>query len=389
MSDLPVAIAGGGIAGLSAALALARAGRAVQLFERETRRTEEGAGLQLSPNATRHLRDWGVLPKLDGIALTPERVIVRRAADAAVLSELDLRDAEARWGAPFRVAHRADLHAALMAAAEADPQIVIHSGASVTGWHAAADRLILETEAGAFDAAAVVVADGVRSSLRENVTVEAKPLCHSGRFAWRTLVSAERCAAFARRPASNLWLGANAHLVHYPLRGGSIVNVVAIVADGGVNGEGDFWSRGGDPAQLAHRFAGWHKDARALIAAAETWRVWPLLCRDAPERLADGRIALTGDAAHPMMPFLAQGATQAISDAAALGHAFTRHPDPVVALRAYESARLATVRAVVAASERQATIYHLRGPAAAARDLAMRAAGPVGMRTMAGRFWRD
>ena len=134
MSDAPVAIAGGGIAGLSAALALSRAGRAVHVFEREAQRTEEGAGLQLSPNATRYLRDWGVLPRLDGKALTPERVIVRRAADAAVLSELDLRDAEARWGAPFRVAHRADFHAALIDAVSAEPKIAIHLGAAVAGW---------------------------------------------------------------------------------------------------------------------------------------------------------------------------------------------------------------------------------------------------------------
>ena len=233
------------------------------------------------------------------------------------------------------------------------------------------------------------MADGVRSSLREAVIGAAKPLRHSGRFAWRALISADRCDAFALRAASNLWLGADAHLVHYPLRGCSTVNVVAIVANSDVSGEGDFWSRTGDRAQLAQRFAGWHRNARALIAAADTWRVWPLLSREPPERLVDGGIALMGDAAHPMMPFLAQGATQAVCDAAALGDAFARHTDTVAALQAYERARLATVRAVVTASERQAAIYHLDGVAAAARDMAMRVAGPVGMRATAGRFWRS
>lgn len=388
MRDAPVVVAGGGIAGLSAALAIARAGRPVHVFEREARRTEEGAGLQLSPNATRHLRTWGILDALDGLALAPERVIVRRGADATILSELDLRDAEARWGGPFRVAHRADLHEALMAAVAAESRIALHAGSAVTGWRETADAVIAETAEGAIDGDAVVVADGVRSSLREKAGFAPQGLRHSGRVAWRALAPADACAAFARHAASNLWLGADAHLVHYPLRGGSVVNLVAVVADRDTALSDAFWSQPGDAARLARRFAGWHKDARELLAAATAWRLWPLMTRDPPQRLANGRVALAGDAAHPMMPFLAQGAAQAIEDAAALGESFARHLDAPTALRAYESTRLATARAVVAASERQATIYHLRGPAAVARDLAMRAAGPAGMARIAGRFWR-
>lgn len=387
MDRAPVVVAGGGIAGLSAALAIARAGRAVQVFERETARTEEGAGLQLSPNATRHLRTLGILDALDGQALVPERVIVRRGADATTLSELDLRDAESRWGAPFRVAHRADLHGALMTAVAADTRIAVHGGNAVTTWRETADTVVAGTDRGAIEGDALVIADGVRSSLREKAGFTPQALRHSGRVAWRALAPADACAAFARRPASNLWLGADAHLVHYPLRGGSIVNLVAVVADRDTAVSEAFWSQPGDAARLARRFAGWHKDARELLAAATAWRLWPLMTRDPPQRLAHGRVALAGDAAHPMMPFLAQGAAQAIEDAAALGDAFARQSDTPAALRAYESARLSKARAVVAASERQATIYHLRGPGAVARDLAMRAAGPAGMARIAGRFW--
>ena len=215
-----------------------------------------------------------------------------------------------------------------------------------------------------------------------------QPLRHSGRVAWRALAPAEACAGFASRPASNLWLGPDAHLVHYPLRGGSEVNLVAIVADRDAAISEAFWSQPGEAARLARRFADWHKDVRDLLSAATAWRIWPLMTRDAPDRLASGRVALVGDAAHPMMPFLAQGAAQAIVDAAALGESFARASDAPAALRAYETARLTTARAVVAASERQATIYHLRGPAAVARDLAMRAAGPSVMARIAGRFWR-
>ena len=388
MIDAPVVVAGGGIAGLSAALAIARAGCAVHVFERETTRTEEGAGLQLSPNATRHLRAWGILEALDGQALVPECVTVRRGVDATILSELDLRDAEARWGAPFRVAHRADLHGALMAAVAVESRIALHAGRAVTGWRETIDAVAVETDAGVIEGDALVIADGVRSSLREKAGFAPQVLRHSGRVAWRALAPADACAAFARRPASNLWLGADAHLVHYPLRGGGIVNLVAVVADRDAALSEAFWSQPGDAARLMHRFADWHRDARDLLAAAASWRLWPLMTRDPPERLAKGRIALAGDAAHPMMPFLAQGAAQAIEDAAALGDAFAREPDAHAALRSYESARLPTARAVVAASERQAAIYHLRGPAAVARDLAMRAAGPAGMARIAGRFWR-
>ena len=387
MSDAPVVVAGGGIAGLSAALALARAGRRVDVFERERQRTEEGAGLQLSPNATRHLRAWGVLDALDGRALVPEAVIVRRGADATILSELDLRDAEARWGAPFRVAHRADLHGALMAAVAAEPRIALHGGSVVAGWRETADAVVVETPVGAIGGDALVVADGVRSSLREQTGFSPQTLRHSGRVAWRALAPADACAAFARRPASNLWLGADAHLVHYPLRGGSVVNLVAVVADRDAAMSEAFWSQRGDGTRLARRFADWHRDVRDLLAAAGPWRLWPLMTREPPQGLAKGRVALAGDAAHPMMPFLAQGAAQAIEDAAALGDAFARQPDTPAALRAYEDARLSTARAVVAASNRQATIYHLRGPVAVARDLAMRAVGPAGMARIAGRFW--
>lgn len=388
MSNAPVVVAGGGIAGLSAALAIARAGRRVEVFEREPQRTEEGAGLQLSPNATRHLRAWGVLDALDGQALVPEQVIVRRAADATILSALDLRDAEARWGAPFRVAHRADLHAALTAAVAAEPRIALHAGCAVADWRETDDAVVVKTAASGIEGDALVIADGARSSLRDRASFPPQPLRHSGRVAWRALVPADACAGFTRRAASNLWLGADAHLVHYPLRGASIVNLVAIVADRDTALPEAFWSQPGDAARLARRFANWHRDLRDLLAVATSWRIWPLMTRDPPERLMRNRIALAGDAAHPMMPFLAQGAAQAIEDAAALGDAFARRPDAHAALRAYEHARLSKARAVVAASERQATIYHLRGPAAVARDLAMRAAGPAGMARIAGRFWR-
>lgn len=401
MNALPVAIAGGGIAGLCAALALSRAGHEVLVFEREASRTGAGAGLQISPNASRHLRAWGVLDRLDATALAPRAVVVRRGVDAKPLATLDLSDAERRWGAPFRLAHRADLHAALMDAVSAAAQITIHAGVAVTGWREEA-VLVVETASGEHAANALIIADGVHSPLREKV--EPGPLKPSGRVAWRALVPAEVCPDFAREPVSNLWLGPQAHLVHYPLRGGSVVNVVAIVADNATSsvvepanlrglshsGAADtaFWSRPGESAELAARFREWSDSAQLLLGTVERWRVWPLFSRDAPARLTKGRVALMGDSAHPMMPFLAQGAAQAIEDAAALGAASANFTETTSALKAYERARLSRVRRVLTASERQAIIYHMHGASAAARDFAMRATGSLGLRAATGWIYR-
>lgn len=377
----PVIVAGGGIAGLSAGVALAQAGRRAVVVEREPEAAQEGAGLQLSPNSSRHLRDWGVLDDLGGAALAPEAVVIRRARDARTIVQMPLDAAERRWGAPYQVAHRADLMRVLLARAE-DLGVVLRRGAAVTGWREEGRRLVVSLSDGsAIEGLALVIADGVHSALRGALLGPADPpAAPSGRMAWRSLAPAASAPDFARQARSNLWLGPRAHLVHYPLRSGEVVNIVAIVDGGGTDDPGqDLWSRPGEGSVLLERFADWHEDARALLRAAPDWRVWPLLRRPVPRRLAEGRVALAGDAAHPMMPFLAQGAAQAIEDAAALGDAFRAHDDPVRALAAYDVRRRTRAARIVGASARQGRIYHLRGPAAWARDAAMRVIGPAGM----------
>ena len=385
MTEQPVAIAGGGIAGLSAAIALARAGRDVCIYERELVAAGQGAGVQLSPNASRHLRAWRVL---DGLSSTaPERVVIRRARDATILATLPLADATQRWGAPFLLAHRADLHAALTEAVARDARIAVRTGDHVMGWDDDPSQLHVCFDTGRRDeAAALIAADGVRSTARLRLLGNAP--VPTGRMAWRALVPSEACPDFAHTRVSNLWLGAAAHLVHYPLRGGTFVNVVAVVADSTNAPEEASWSRPGERSDIAAYFRDWSPHARALIASASEWRGWPLLACAPPRRLVCGRVGLIGDAAHPMMPFLAQGAAQAIEDAAALGDAFARHNDPRAALAAYEKSRLARLRRVVAASERQTRVYHLSGSAAHARDLAMRLAGPLGLRLATGWIYK-
>lgn len=382
MPDLPVVIAGAGIAGLSAAVALASVGRRSVVLERAGELSEFGAGVQLGPNATRRLRKWDALAPLAALGMTPEAVEVLSGETGRRIVEIPVREAEARWGAPYLFAHRADLLKTLADSAARSPLIEMTAGREVEGWSEKDDRVVVHATGGAdIDGAALVGADGVRSRVRAGLRLADpdKPL-YAHRTAWRTLVPADRVDPKFLRPLSALRLSGGAHLVHYPLRGASVVNVVAITDDEWSEPDKvDFWSTEGDGILLVERFAGWSADVRALLAAAPEWRRWPLFMRRPLGRWGRGRVSLTGDAAHAMPPFLAQGAAQAIEDADALAAAFARLKHPAAALRAYEMARVPRANRVQALSVRQGRIYHFDGALAAARDLSMRLLGPAGM----------
>jgi salicylate hydroxylase len=385
MSDAPHAlIAGAGIGGLTAALCLARAGFRTSLFERAKLLQEVGAGLQISPNASAILRDLGVLPRLAGAALEPEAIRIRSGRDGATLQLLPLSDAATRWGAPYLLIHRGDLQKALL-------DSVLESGAA-----RAAITLNLDTEIAGFtskDKAVEVVAqhgeaklsysgecligaDGLRSLVRQRLTGTATMPAKSRYVAWRTLINATAVPPALRRPEATLWLGHKAHLVHYPLRGGSVVNLVAVVdAQIDIDWNADIWSLPGAPAEIQTRFASWHEEARRLIGAANDWRQWPLVdCAPLPQWTA-GRVALLGDAAHPMLPFLAQGAAQAIEDAAMLGAMLSPGVPVAPCLAAYAAARRPRANRVQAAARRQGRTYHLGGPAEFFRDFTLKSIG--------------
>jgi salicylate hydroxylase len=380
VSDAHAVVAGAGIGGLTAALCLARAGLRVTILEKAATLEPVGAGLQLSPNASAVLRNLGVLPRLDGLALRPAALHIRRARDGATLARAGLADAERRWGAPYLLAHRGDLQAALLAAVADVPAISLVCGTAVTGFAAAGSGLRIATEKGDLrgdtEADCLIGADGLHSAVRGRLVDRPDPLRSANRTAWRALIPAAAAPADARAPDTALWLGEAAHVVHYPLRGGSVVNVVVIVGDARTSGDGpDFWSQPGDAAVLARRLSGFAPGVQNLVAAAPAWRCWPLADRDPLPRWQEGPVALLGDAAHPMLPFLAQGAAQAIEDAAALGLALATLPVPA-ALARYEAMRREKATRLQIASRRQGRVYHLGGPAAFARDLAIRAAGP-------------
>lgn len=382
MKGLPIIVAGAGIAGLSAALAIARLRQKVLVLEKAPALGDVGAGIQLSPNATRHLRRWGILERLRGAALEPQAAVIRRARDARVLARLPLADAESRWGAPYLVAHRADLQEALWAAVADAPAIELRLGVAIAGFAAEEKRVVIGAKRGAmrlrFDGAALIGADGLWSDVRQRLAPPGDlPPKAVGRTAWRATIASDALPGEFLAPEVNLWLGRRAHLVHYPLRGGSSVNVVAIAEDSrSTGGSAEFWDGRRDPAPLHQAFARWHAKPRALLSASTEWRSWPLYQRAPLTSWSTGRVTLAGDAAHPMLPFLAQGAAQAIEDAAALERALTSHGDIAAAFAHYETARSARAARIEAASRRQGDIYHMPEPAALGRDIAMRVLGP-------------
>jgi 2-polyprenyl-6-methoxyphenol hydroxylase-like FAD-dependent oxidoreductase len=362
-----IAVVGGGIGGLAAAAFLRRAGLAATVYEQAAALGELGAGLVVAPNAARLLRR---LPSEFGL----ERAGVvlesgwefRRWADGSVLFAQRLGDVcTRRYGEHTWTMHRTDLLEVLRSAI---PEDAIKFGCRCTGVTRDADGVTLTFSTGnPVRADVVVAADGIHSVLREHVTT-ASPPRESGLCAWRSLVPAEAAPAMARRPVQTLWLGYRHHLVHYPVSAGRLVNLVAFSPAGPEAVES--WSAVAEVADLAAEFAGWDPRVGELIAAAGHVGRWSVLDRAPLPRWVAGRIALLGDAAHPMLPFYAQGAGQAIEDAAALAVCLATGPwDPPAALARYERVRMPRATKVQEASRGRIPHHHLPdGPEQLARD---------------------
>jgi len=375
---LPVLIAGGGIAGLTTALALAKVGRASILMERARRFSEVGAGLQISPNAASVLVALGLGDALDAVSHKPDFIRMRVARSGREVKRLAINaHCRTRFGHAYRVVHRADLLDVLLKAAADEPLIALHADAEVSAVETTDENVAATTADGRTCVGNVLVAaDGVWSTIRTRVL--GLPLAQpSGRSAWRMLIPAGAMDAEVGGDVG-LWMGSGAHLVHYPVRDGSMINLVAVVDDGFSDRTWDGETGSGD---LPRHFWLWAAEARALIdarpASGQEWRRWPLFQRKPDRYAVDRPIVLIGDAWHATLPFMAQGAAMAIEDAAVLAHRLSQHPDdPVPAIRQFQNDRLDRTARLVDLSNRNGTIYHLGGPLAFSRNAVLKRMSP-------------
>ena len=370
-------VVGGGIGGLACAVALGRAGLDIQVLEQASAFGEVGAGLQLGPNAVRVLAHWGLTDALSACAAFPEALQVRDALGGARLGRLTLGpQVRARHGQPYATLHRADLHALLLQAARQLPQVQLTLSARVAGYTESATgvRVTGENET-QYAARALIGADGLWSRVRSQL-LGAQPVRASGHLAYRGMVRSADLPAALRAPLVTAWLGPRLHAVHYPVRQGEWFNVVVVVQ--GVLGQGHGGAVGADPQSWTHQahvadlrrtLGPTHADLLQMVDAVPHWTLWPLNDRPpmgGPQEHARGRVALLGDAAHPLRPYLAQGAAMALEDAWTLGRLAEQHPagteiDWPELLQRFARTRWARNARAQSRSQRNGSIFHASG----------------------------
>jgi 2-polyprenyl-6-methoxyphenol hydroxylase-like FAD-dependent oxidoreductase len=385
-------VAGAGIGGLTASLTMAARGFRVVVLEKAERLEEAGAGLQLSPNASRVLMGLGLKERLYR-AVTPEAISIMSARTGGEIARLPLGEAAStRAGAPYWVVHRADLQTALAGAVRDHPDIDLRLGWQFEDVAAHAKGLTVVQRSGSARhqevALALIGADGIWSSVRHHLFPEMQPQ-FSGLIAWRGTLDAKQLPREFTAPRVQLWMGPGAHLVAYPISSARQINVVAVVP-GTWNRPG--WNAPGEGQELKSIFdaSRWPGPARMLIGAVDVWQRWALFTMPEDVEWTSGSIALLGDAAHAMLPFAAQGAGMAIEDAAVLAKVLSEGALETAAqvgasLRRYEKLRRSRVIRVQRAARSAGRTYHLAGTLALARDLTIRALGPN--RMMARQSW--
>lgn len=377
-SSRNVLVAGAGIGGLSTALMLAQSGFRVTLLEQAERLEETGAGIQLSPNATAILIALGLGPRLRADVFVPEAVAIK-AATGSTLARIPLgAEAERRYRAPYWSIHRADLQSALLEAVQGNPDISLRLGTRVEDFvvHSHGVSVACHSRARSADehGIALIAADGLWSALRPRLDHRAKPR-FARRTAWRALVPASTVDAEFRAAEVQLWLGRSAHIVHYPVKTGALINIVAIVDD---DWSEPGWTASGDRDELLARYSPWRWCApvRDFLALPDRWLKWALYDVPPLSHWSQGPVALLGDAAHPMLPFLAQGAAMAIEDAAVLANCMGRYSHDIAsAMRRYERARRRRTAKVQNAARSNGRIYHMGATEAVLRNMFLRLAG--------------
>ena len=359
------------------------------MFEQAPAFGEVGAGIQLSPNASRVLHRLGLAPRLEALASLPEGAEFRHWRSGRPIAYAPLgAGAHEAYGFPYYHIHRGDLLRILVEAAQANPRIALRPDAAVCGVaqnHGQVKLTVREAGAEAVYSGDVLVgADGIHSTVRAGMFGADEPT-FTGNVAWRALVPAGRLPADVLPPVAGVWWGPRRHFVHYLVRGGALVNCVCVVEKSGWEREG--WLERGERHELKADFAGWHRNIQTLIDCmdADSLYRWALFDRPPLPCWSDGAATLLGDACHPMLPFMAQGAGAAIEDAAVLATCLGRAGDIPTALKRYEALRRDRATAMQRQSRRNGRLFHLSGPAAWLRDrVAQR-----GLRSMDGIYGYD
>ncbi len=376
MEQIRVAVVGAGIAGLTVAAALVHSGLRCEVFEQARLLGEVGAGVQVAPNAARLLHRLGLGEWLRETAVRPRAIEMRRWDDNSVLRRTPLGQAcEQLFGAPYYTVLRADLHRGLV---ERVPAGTVHLGLRCTAVVERCDGVRLQFADGSSVTADVVIgADGIHSRVRD-LLVRDEPR-YSGQCIYRALLPAGRLPFLLREPKVVLWLGPGRHCVCYPVDGGRRISLAATIPD--PHWAAESWSAQGDPADLAAAYLDWHPEVRAVTSAADALGRWALHDREPLPRWSTDRATVVGDAAHPMLPFLAQGANQAIEDALALAACLREVSLDAIpaALARYQNARKPRTAQVHRTARANTTALHLPdGPEQRTRDAVLAAHATLG-----------
>jgi salicylate hydroxylase len=358
--SLNLLVAGGGIGGLAAAYVLGRAGHAVTVLEQAGTFGEIGAGIQLGPNIFRMFEYLGLTDAVSQVAFFPPGLGMNDVRTGEKVVRVPLGDtARAAYGYPYGVIYRADLHQVFLDACKSLPNVTLRTSSKVDSFEQDGSGVRVRLAGGeVLEGDALIGADGLWSRIRERVVGDGKPRV-SGHIAYRAVLKREDVPAHLWSDDVLLWGGEKTHLVHYPLRRGELFNLVAVFHS---NKYDEGWNTFGDTAELNERFAQAVPQVRELLGKIETWKMWVLCDREPVKNWSDRRVTLLGDAAHPMLQYLAQGAGQAIEDAVVLGEAlrFT-HGDVEQAFRNYQQARYLHTGRVQLTARFYGDIYHASG----------------------------
>jgi salicylate hydroxylase len=368
VQELPVIIAGGGIGGLAAALGLARKGVASVVLERATELGEIGAGIQIGPNAFHCFDTLGVGDAVRACAVYIDNLRLMDAVGGEPIASIPLDGAfRARFGNPYAVVHRADLHGVLLEACRASDLVDLRTRHDVTGYRQDGSSVrVLCDGREALDGSALIGADGLRSRIREQLVADGEPRV-SGHTTYRSVIATERMPEDLRWNAATLWAGPKCHIVHYPLKGWKVFNLVVTYHN---DVEEAVAGKPVDKSEVEQGFEHIHPRARQIIEHGENWKLWVLCDRDPILDWVDGRVALLGDAAHPMLQYFAQGACMAMEDAVCLAHMFARHDGDIeTALDRYmRTRRVRTARVQIDSRLIGDYIYHADGALAEVRN---------------------